>query len=94
MKKAEETPHQTAVIEGAQQISYLQLNERANRLARTLQKNGFGPGKRAAILANRSIEAIVSVLAVMKSGGAYIPVDSHYPEERIRYLLKTARHPS
>ncbi|MGI8324449.1 amino acid adenylation domain-containing protein [Bacillus velezensis] len=87
-EKAEETPHQTAVIEGAQQISYSQLNERANRLARTLHKNGFGPGKRAAILANRSIEAIVSVLAVMKSGGAYIPVDSHYPEERIRYLLK------
>nr|WP_279632418.1 AMP-binding protein [Bacillus amyloliquefaciens] len=87
-EKAEETPHQTAVIEGTQQISYSQLNERANRLARTLHKNGLGPGKRAAILANRSIEAIVSVLAVMKSGGAYIPVDSHYPEERIRYLLK------
>ncbi|WP_047478576.1 non-ribosomal peptide synthetase, partial [Bacillus siamensis] len=86
--KAAETPHQTAVIEGTQQISYSQLNERANRLARTLHKNGFGPGKRAAILANRSIEAIVSVLAVMKSGGAYIPIDSHYPKERIRYLLK------
>ncbi len=44
-EKAEERPHQTAVIEGAQQISYLRLNERANRLARTLHKNGFGPGK-------------------------------------------------
>ncbi|MBT2575783.1 amino acid adenylation domain-containing protein, partial [Bacillus sp. ISL-51] len=87
-EKAEETPQHPAVIEGAKQISYSQLNERANQLARTLQKNGFGPGKRAAVLANRSIEAIVSVLAIMKAGGAYIPVDSHYPEERIRYLLK------
>ncbi|MEC0685163.1 amino acid adenylation domain-containing protein, partial [Bacillus haynesii] len=81
-------PQQIAVIEGSKQISYHRLNGRANRLARTLQTAGIGPGKRVAILANRSIEAIIGVLAVLKAGGAYIPIDSHYPEERIRFLLK------
>ncbi|MDE1453327.1 amino acid adenylation domain-containing protein [Bacillus paralicheniformis] len=81
-------PQKIAVIEGSKQISYHQLNGRANRLARTLQTAGIGPGKRVAILANRSIEAIIGVLAVLKAGGAYIPIDSHYPEERIRFLLK------
>ncbi|MED2976742.1 amino acid adenylation domain-containing protein [Bacillus swezeyi] len=87
-RKTAENPQQIAIIEGAKQISYHQLNDRANRLARMLQTAGIGPGKRAAILANRSIEAIIGVLAVMKAGGAYIPIDSHYPEERIRFLLK------
>ncbi|MEC0636197.1 amino acid adenylation domain-containing protein, partial [Bacillus haynesii] len=87
-EKTANNPQQIAVIEGSKQISYHQLNSRANRLARTLQTAGIGPGKRVAILANRSIEAIIGVLAVLKAGGAYIPIDSHYPEERIRFLLK------
>ncbi|UOY89131.1 non-ribosomal peptide synthetase [Bacillus glycinifermentans] len=87
-KKAEDVPGQIAVIKGQKQISYRQLNERANQLARTLQKAGISPGKKAAVLADRSIEAVICVLAVMKAGGAYIPIDSQYPEERIRFLLK------
>ncbi|MCY8950732.1 amino acid adenylation domain-containing protein [Bacillus atrophaeus] len=86
--KTEETPHHIAIIEGEKQITYHQLNERANRLARTLRRKGTGPNYSVAILANRSIDAVVSILAVLKSGGTYIPLDTHYPEGRIRNLLQ------
>ncbi|MCY9011318.1 amino acid adenylation domain-containing protein, partial [Bacillus inaquosorum] len=85
--RAEETPEHIAVIDDETQISYRLLNERANRLARTLQKRkGMKPT--VAVLAKRSIDAIVGILAVMKAGGVYIPIDSHYPKARIEYLLR------
>ncbi|MCY8308651.1 amino acid adenylation domain-containing protein, partial [Bacillus vallismortis] len=85
--RAEETPEHIAVIDDKTQISYRLLNERANRLARTLQKRA-GTKPTVAVLAKRSIEAIVGVLAVMKAGGVYIPIDSHYPKARIEYILR------
>ncbi|MCY9178575.1 non-ribosomal peptide synthetase, partial [Bacillus inaquosorum] len=85
--RAEETPEHIAVIDDETQISYRLLNERANRLARTLQKRK-GAKPTVAVLAKRSIDAIVGILAVMKAGGVYIPIDSHYPKARIEYLLR------
>jgi fengycin family lipopeptide synthetase A len=85
--KAEEIPEHIAVIDNETEISYRLLNERANRLARTLQ-NRKGPKPTVAVLAKRSIDAIVGVLAVMKAGGVYIPIDSHYPKARIEYILR------
>ncbi|MEC0530926.1 amino acid adenylation domain-containing protein, partial [Bacillus sonorensis] len=85
--KAEETPEHFAVIDGKEHISYRHLNERANRLARTLQKRE-GAKPVVAVLAKRSIDAVVGILAVMKAGGVYIPIDSHYPKARIEYLLQ------
>ncbi|MCY9093327.1 fengycin non-ribosomal peptide synthetase FenC, partial [Bacillus mojavensis] len=87
-KRAEETPEHIAVIDGEKQISYRHLNEKANRLARTLQEKGKEKQPIVAVLAERSIDAIVGILAVMKAGGVYIPIDSHYPKARIEYLLK------
>ncbi|QIW80197.1 non-ribosomal peptide synthetase [Bacillus tequilensis] len=85
--RAEETPEHIAVIDDETEISYRLLNEKANRLARTLQRR---KGKRptVAVLAKRSIDAVVGVLAVMKAGGVYIPIDSHYPKARIEYILR------
>ncbi|WP_039074103.1 non-ribosomal peptide synthetase [Bacillus sp. MSP13] len=85
--RAEETPEHIAVIDDKTQISYRLLNERANRLARTLQKRAETKPT-VAVLAKRSIEAIIGVLAVMKAGGVYIPIDSHYPKTRIEYILR------
>ncbi|MFD6979035.1 plipastatin non-ribosomal peptide synthetase PpsA, partial [Bacillus subtilis] len=85
--KAEEIPEHIAVIDNETEISYRLLNERANSLARTLQ-NRKGPKPTVAVLAKRSIDAIVGVLAVMKAGGVYIPIDSHYPKARIEYILR------
>ncbi|MDM5302010.1 amino acid adenylation domain-containing protein [Bacillus subtilis] len=85
--RAEETPEHIAVIDDETQISYRILNEKANRLARTLQKRK-GTRSTVAVLAKRSIDAIVGILAVMKAGGVYIPIDSHYPKARIEYILR------
>ncbi|NLD49227.1 MAG: amino acid adenylation domain-containing protein, partial [Clostridiaceae bacterium] len=86
-------PSNTAVIAGSRSISYKELNESANRLARALiktyeQEGCAGKNPVVAIMADRSIEMVTGILAVMKSGGAYVPVDSAYPEERKRYMLE------
>ncbi|NEN81312.1 non-ribosomal peptide synthase/polyketide synthase [Paenibacillus elgii] len=81
-------PEQEAVVFGDQRLTYRELNERANRLARTLQARGLQTEQPVAIMSERSVEMIVAVLAVMKAGGAYVPVDPEYPEKRIRYMLE------
>ncbi|WP_367818270.1 amino acid adenylation domain-containing protein [Paenibacillus sp. SI8] len=81
------TPEQPAVIFAEQQLTYAELNEAANRLARTLRDMGVGPEARVGIMAGRSLELIVGIMAILKAGGAYVPIDPQYPQERIRYLL-------
>ncbi|MBW7477363.1 non-ribosomal peptide synthase/polyketide synthase [Paenibacillus oenotherae] len=87
-EQAERTPARPAVRFGADSLTYLELNERSNRLARALQKRGVGPESIVAILVERSVEMVVSMLAVLKAGGAYLPIDPDYPQERIRFLLE------
>lgn len=89
--QAEQTPEATALTGIGFRMSYRQLNERVNRLARTLRKRGIGPGIIAAVMAERSAEMIVGILAVSKAGGAYLPVDPNDPETRIAYLLDDSR---
>ncbi|KPV55184.1 hypothetical protein QJ48_34555, partial [Paenibacillus sp. A3] len=86
-EQAARTPEQTAVVCEDAKLTYRELNERANRLARTLRAAGVGRDEPVAIMAERSVEMVVGVLAILKAGGAYVPVDPDYPEERIRYLL-------
>ncbi|MDI5790327.1 AMP-binding protein [Bacillus licheniformis] len=64
------------------------MNEKANQLARRLKARGLMHGNAAAIMMERSLEAAVSMLAVLKAGGVYVPIDPGYPEERIRFLLE------
>ncbi len=82
---AARTPDAPAVSLGEDSLTYAQLNERANRLAHALRAEGIGPGTTISILLDRSLELIVSVLAVMKAGGAYLPLNPDHPLERLNY---------
>ncbi|WP_328692161.1 non-ribosomal peptide synthase/polyketide synthase [Streptomyces caniferus] len=84
-------PGAPAVVCGAETVSYAELNARANRLAHLLIGRGAGPESVVALMVPRSVDMIVAVLAVLKSGAAYLPVDSAYPADRIGYLLDDAR---
>lgn len=83
-------PKKIAVYFRDQSITFEELNKKANSLAYYLRKKGITRNSMVGIMANRSIEVIVSMLAVMKAGGAYIPIDPTYPKERIDYMLETS----
>jgi non-ribosomal peptide synthetase component F len=87
-EQADRTPDNVAVIEGARQITYRDLDERANRMAHLLRSRGIGCGSHVGILIGRSIEAYVSILACLKAGAAYVPLDPGYPADRVRFILK------
>src|SRR4029077_21203429 len=69
-------------------ISYRELSTRANRLAHYLRDLGMGVGGRAGIYLERSIESVVSILAILKAGGTYVPLNPGYPQERVQYMLE------
>lgn len=85
------TPKAIAVRFQEGQITYEQLNERANQLARYLIGAGAGPDVLVGICIKRSIEMIVAVLGVLKSGSAYVPIDASYPRERLAYMVEDAQ---
>ncbi|WP_405763577.1 amino acid adenylation domain-containing protein [Streptomyces sp. NBC_00045] len=84
------TPDAVAVVCGGVELSYAELNARANRLARHLVACGAGPEKLVAVALPRSAELLVALLAVVKSGSGYVPVDPEYPADRIAYMLADA----
>ncbi|MEU4570207.1 amino acid adenylation domain-containing protein [Micromonospora sp. NPDC023956] len=84
------TPAATALVDGEIRLTYAECNARANRLARLLVSRGVGPGDLVALALPRSAELLVAILAVLKSGAAYLPVDTGYPAGRIAYLLEDA----
>ncbi len=89
--QAERMPAATAVIFNGERLSYGQLNERANQLARRLRQLGVGPDVLVAVCMNRSLDMIVSLLATLKAGGAYLPLDPAYPADHLAVILKDAR---
>ncbi|MCA1682014.1 MAG: amino acid adenylation domain-containing protein, partial [Actinobacteria bacterium] len=89
--QAVRTPDATAVTCEGASLSYAELNARANRLARLLIERGAGPERVVALALPRSVEMIVAIVAVLKSGAAYVPVDLGYPPERIGFMLADAR---
>jgi arthrofactin-type cyclic lipopeptide synthetase B len=82
------TPEAVAVVAGDQALSYTQLNERANRLARYLISLGVQVDSRVAICVERSLEMVIGLLAINKAGAAYVPLDPAYPPERLTYMLE------
>ena len=88
--QVEAAPEATALIFEDTQLSYGELNERANLLAHRLRRLGVGPEQRVAILLERQPQLIVSLLAILKAGGAYLPLDPEYPQERIAFMLADA----
>ncbi|MEH7153111.1 amino acid adenylation domain-containing protein [Bacillus thuringiensis] len=69
-------------------MTYAELNERANQLARTLRDLGVAPNDLVALVTERSMEMIVGILAIIKAGGAYVPINPEYPDNRIHYMLE------
>nr|APD71884.1 non-ribosomal peptide synthetase 6 [Streptomyces sp.] len=84
-------PGRTALVHEDRTLTYAELNARANRLARVLVDRGVGPERIVALALPRSIDQVVAVLAVLKAGGAYLPVDPDYPADRIAYMLTDSR---
>jgi natural product biosynthesis luciferase-like monooxygenase protein/non-ribosomal peptide synthase protein (TIGR01720 family) len=84
-------PGAVAVVYEDQQLSYRELNERANQLAHYLKSCGVGPESRVAICMERSLEMVVALLGILKAGGAYLPLDPDYPAERLTYMLEDAQ---
>jgi amino acid adenylation domain-containing protein len=82
------TPDEVALVLGSEQLTYAELNGRANQLAHYLVGRGVGADMPIAICAERSVEMVVGLLAILKAGGAYVPLDPTYPRERLRYLLE------
>ncbi|KAF6556339.1 amino acid adenylation domain-containing protein, partial [Paenibacillus sp. EKM202P] len=85
--QAVQTPEQPALYFEGEQLTYRELNERANRLARTLRSQGVTKDHLVGLMTERSVDLIVGMLGILKAGGAYVPIDPTYPEERIRYML-------
>ncbi|PCN46334.1 hypothetical protein B9C88_02170 [Brevibacillus laterosporus] len=88
--QVERTPDQAAVVYEGEQLTYRELNERANQLARTLRAEGISSNQLVGILVERSLDMLVGLLGILKAGGAYVPIDPGYPEDRIRYMLEDA----
>ena len=85
--QAAENPEQTAVVYGSRQLTYRELNARANRLAKILRAKGTLADTIIGLLSVRSPEIIIGILAILKAGGAFLPIDPEFPAERINYLL-------
>ncbi len=90
-RRAGETPDAVAAVCGGEELTYAELDRRANRLARHLRRRGVGAEKLVGVLLERSAEMLVAVLGVLKAGGAYLPLDPSYPRERLSYIMEDAR---
>ncbi|MFJ8469203.1 non-ribosomal peptide synthetase, partial [Streptomyces swartbergensis] len=88
--QAARTPEAVALVGAGVELSYGEVEERANRLARKLIARGVGPESVVALVLERSPELVVAVLAVLKAGGAYLPIDPGQPRERVRFVIEDA----
>lgn len=91
--QVEKTPDAIAVIFEDQQLTYRQLNDRANQLARYLTERGVASETLVGVCVDRSLEMIVGLLGVLKAGGAYVPLDPTYPAERLAFILQDTQVP-
>jgi amino acid adenylation domain-containing protein len=89
--QAERTPERTAVAQGDSQLTYLELNRRANQLAHHLRSLGVGPELLVGVMMDRTPEMLVGLLGILKAGGAYVPLDPAYPVERLQFMLDDAQ---
>ena len=90
-EKVEKTPDAVAVVFEDQQLTYRELNQKANQLARYLQKLGVAPEVLVGLYVERSLDMVVGLLGIIKSGGTYVPLDPHSPPERLTYMLSDSQ---
>ena len=88
---ARRVPNAVAVVFGDDHLTYAELNRRANQLAHHLRRLGVGPEVIVGVCVDRSLEMIASVLAVLKAGGAFLPLDPSYPRDRLVFMLADSR---
>lgn len=89
-EQAKLTPNSVAVIYEDQRLTYSELNQRANQLAHFLRHSGVGAEVYVGVCMERSIEMVVALIGILKSGGAYVPIDPTYPKERVAFMLADA----
>ena len=89
-EQVERTPEAVAVVYNGQSLTYTQLNDRGNQLARYLRSKGVGPDQLVGLCVERSLEMMVGLLGILKAGGAYVPLDPNSPAERLAYMLRDA----
>lgn len=90
-QQANSFPQKVALRSDGSELSYRELNERANQCASFLRQRGVEPESLIGVCLERSTEMIVSLLAILKAGGAYLPIDPNYPAERVRYMLEDCK---
>jgi putative pyridoxal-dependent aspartate 1-decarboxylase len=90
-EQVEKTPDQCALFNSSVSITYVELNRSVNQLAYFLKGNGVEKGNVVGILMDRSLDFVISVLAVLKVGALYLPIDSSYPDERVNYMLEDSK---
>src|SRR5258706_1861240 len=91
--RAKESPEAVAIVFNEEELTYRELNERANRLAVYLKGLEVGPGVPVGICVDRSAEMVIGLLGILKAGGAYLPMDPAYTKERLAYMLEDAKVP-
>lgn len=89
-QQVDRVPHNAAVRHGARQLSYAQLDGRANQLARVLRERGVGRGKLVGIALARKVDMLAAVLAVLKAGAGYVPLDPQFPADRLAFMAEDA----
>ncbi len=89
-RRAERAATVVAVVSGETEVTYGELNQRANRVARYLRTLGVGPDSRVGVLADRGLEMVVALLGILKAGAAYVPMDPAYPRARLEYMMADA----
>ena len=90
-EQVKKTPENLAIIFKDKKLTYKELNEKANKLAIKLREKGVKADSVVAIIAEKSIEMIIGIIATLKAGGAYLPIDSEYPLDRIEYILEDSK---
>jgi len=88
--QAKRTPDATALVYEDRQVTYAELECKANQLAHRLQRMGVGPEAVVGICTERSLEMVIGIVGILKAGGAYLPLDPNYPPERLGYMLEDA----
>lgn len=87
-ERATSIPDKVALIFEGRELTYRELNSKANKIARTLRNKGIKPDTLVSIMVNRSFEMIIGILGILKAGGGYLPISPDYPEDRVNFILK------
>ncbi|MGH9570059.1 MAG: AMP-binding protein, partial [Candidatus Angelobacter sp.] len=89
-RQVRKSPHAVAIASGNRQLSYVDLNDRSNRIAHYLKARGVAPEVIVGVCLDRSMEMVAALLGILKAGGAYVPLDPTHPPERLKYILHDA----